>query len=167
MRSAWFVLILLLATATVASAAERGKADADSTPAPSFSLPTRTGTVSSDSLKGQAVFVDFWASWCEPCRRSFPWLASLHERYAARGLTVLAINLDKDREAANAFLRRFRAPFQVAFDPSGRTAEAFQVSVMPSSFLVSPSGLITYAHTGFSERDTAAVEARIREVCRP
>ncbi len=111
------------------------------------------------------MYVDFWASWCEPCRRSFPWLESLHRRYAERGLTIVAIDLDKDRHAADAFLRRFPARFTVAFDPAGRTAEAYRVSAMPSSFLIGPTGALLSSHAGFDPRQAAAVEALIQEAC--
>lgn len=131
--------------------------------APSFALPGRTGTVSLDSLRGRTVLVDFWASWCGPCRGSFPWMASLQKRFGDRGLTVIAINLDKDREKADRFLAEVPAPFTVAFDPSGRTAEAYHVSAMPTSFLVGPDGTVTFAHPGFDPRTSADFEHRIEE----
>jgi cytochrome c biogenesis protein CcmG/thiol:disulfide interchange protein DsbE len=135
--------------------------------APRFTLPGREGNVSLDSLRGKVVLVDFWASWCEPCRRSFPWLGELHHRFAAEGLAIVAINLDKDREAADAFLERYPAPFTVAFDPAGHTAEAFRVSAMPSSFIIDRRGAIVYSHAGFDPRKTGTVESLIQEACRP
>jgi thiol-disulfide isomerase/thioredoxin len=136
-------------------------------PAPVFSLPGRSGTVSLDSLRGRVVYVDFWASWCDPCRRSFPWLNTLHERYSARGLTIVAINLDKDRRAADAFLEKFPARFLVAFDASGKTAEAYRVSAMPSSFLIGPTGTLLSSHAGFDPGKTGRIEALIQETCNP
>jgi len=133
--------------------------------APAFSLPGRTGTVSLDSLRGRVVYVDFWASWCDPCRRSFPWLNTLRERYAGRGLTIVAINLDKDRRAADAFLEKFPASFLVAYDPAGKTAEAYRVSAMPSSFLIGPTGTLLASHAGFDPRKTGEIEALIQEAC--
>ena len=135
--------------------------------APTFSLPGRTGTVSLDSLRGRVVYVDFWASWCEPCRRSFPWLNTLRERYAGRGLTIVAINLDKDRRAADAFLGKFPASFLVAYDPAGKTAEAYRVSAMPSSFIIGPTGILLSSHAGFDPRKTGTIEALIQEACPP
>jgi thiol-disulfide isomerase/thioredoxin len=134
-------------------------------PAPAFSLPGPAGTVSLDSLRGRVVYVDFWASWCEPCRRSFPWLNALRERYADRGLTIVAVNLDKDRGAADAFLQRFPASFLVAYDPAGKTAEKYRVSAMPSSFLVGPTGALLSSHAGFDPRRTGTIEALIQEAC--
>jgi cytochrome c biogenesis protein CcmG, thiol:disulfide interchange protein DsbE len=156
-----------IAVSAHSAAAGPNSATADSVPAPGFALPTRTGTVALDSLRGKVVLVDFWASWCEPCRRSFPWLASLHQRYSQHGLEIVAINLDKNRPAAEAFLRKFPAPFVVAFDPAGATAEAFRVSAMPSSYLIGPTGNILFSHEGFTPQDTSGIEARIKEACHP
>jgi thiol-disulfide isomerase/thioredoxin len=153
---------LVLAIASLAAAATAGSAPPR---APTFRLPTRNGTVSLDSLRGRVVLVDFWASWCEPCRKSFPWLRSMHERYGTQGLAIVAVDLDKDRDAADAFLARYPAPFIVAFDPAGKTAEAFKVSAMPSSFLLSPAGEILHAHAGFDPRKTGTVETLIKEAC--
>jgi thiol-disulfide isomerase/thioredoxin len=160
-----FLAILLLAASLCAERAPA--AGRDPRPAPGFSLPTRSGVVHSDSLRGRVVLVDFWASWCGPCRASFPWLRSLHERYAPRGLTIVAINLDKDRDAAEAFLEKYPAPFLVGFDPAGKTAEAFRVSAMPSTFLISRAGSLLHSHTGFDPRKAGALEAMIEEACRP
>jgi cytochrome c biogenesis protein CcmG/thiol:disulfide interchange protein DsbE len=133
--------------------------------APTFSLPGQSGTVSLDSLRGRVVYVDFWASWCDPCRRSFPWLNALRGRYADRGLTIVAINLDKDRRAADVFLEKFPASFMIAYDPAGKTAEAYRVSAMPSSFLIGPTGELLASSAGFDPRKTGALEALIQEAC--
>ena len=134
--------------------------------APSFTLPTRNGSVSLDSLRGHVVYVDFWASWCEPCKQSFPWLKSLHERYGAKGLVVVAVNLDKAEDKTDAFLERFPAPFTVAYDPEGKVADAFHVAAMPSSFLIGRDGQVLIAHAGFDARGAATMEARVAELCR-
>jgi cytochrome c biogenesis protein CcmG/thiol:disulfide interchange protein DsbE len=133
--------------------------------APAFQLPTRDGAVSSDSLRGRVVVVDFWASWCGPCRGSFPWLRSLHERFGDKGLTVVAINLDKQREDADAFLSQYPAPFIVAFDPAGKTPEAYHVSAMPTTFVIGRDGTILEAHAGFDPKKTAPLENLIQEAC--
>ena len=151
-------LLLCVAPAWAAPATPRA--------APQFQLPARDGsTVVSDSLRGRVVYVDFWASWCGPCRKSFPWLASLQQRYEKKGLTVVAINLDKDRALADKFLKQYSAPFTVVFDPSGKTAEAFAVRGMPTSFLIDRSGVILSTHVGFDPKEAAAIEARIVEEC--
>jgi cytochrome c biogenesis protein CcmG, thiol:disulfide interchange protein DsbE len=131
--------------------------------APDFTLPTSSGTVSLRDFSGKVVLVDFWASWCVPCRQSFPWMSSMLDRYSAQGLVIVAINLDKKREAADAFLEKFSTPFVVAFDPAGKTAEAFHVEAMPSSFIVSRTGRIVDSHVGFEQAKAATVEDQIKE----
>jgi cytochrome c biogenesis protein CcmG/thiol:disulfide interchange protein DsbE len=143
-------------------------AAADAPPArlaPSFRLATAHGFVSLDSLRGKVVLVDFWASWCAPCKRSFPWMSALHDSLAARGFELVAINLDKDRDAAERFLEQNPARFTVAFDPGGESAEAYHVAAMPSSFVIAPDGRIALTHAGFDPRKTAEVEAVIRRLC--
>ena len=134
-------------------------------PAPHFALDGRAGAVDLDSLRGKLVLVDFWASWCGPCQKSFPWMTSMYERYAAKGFTVVAVNLDKDRERANQFLASRNVPFLVAYDPNGTTAKAYKVWGMPTSYLVNPKGEIVYQHMGFDPKNEAAFEAAIREGC--
>jgi peroxiredoxin len=156
--SVWSAFVAVAAmTVCVASAAPSAKR------APSFHLPTLQGQVASDSLLGQVVVLDFWASWCVPCARSFPWMSSLHERRAADGLAVVAVNLDKSRELADAFLAKHPAPFTVAFDPAGKVAESFKVAGMPSTYLIGRDGTILESHVGFDPKKAAAFEARIAE----
>src|SRR4029078_4050052 len=85
-------------------------------PAPAFALPTASGeTIALGGLTGKVVYVDFWASWCGPCRRSFPWMNELVQRYAGQGLAIVAINVDKKRGDAERFLAQFPASFTVVF----------------------------------------------------
>ena len=151
-----FLLLAVVALSTAATPAH----------APDFRLPARDGsTVALDSLDAKVVLVDFWASWCEPCRKSFPWLSSLHERYAGKGLVIVAINLDKKREPAESFLSKYPAPFVVAFDPAGETAERFHVKAMPTSFVLDGNRTIVLTHSGFDPKKTDAIETLIREAC--
>lgn len=151
----------LMSIAVVAPGAGAANRPAAPQPAPAFTLPAAQGTVSLDSLRGHVVLVDFWASWCGPCRESFPWMAALSKRDAARGLTVVAISVDKDRPAAQAFIDHFAPPFTVAFDPAGRTAQAFQVKGMPSTYLIDAQGRIIYSHVGFDAGRAKALEAAV------
>jgi cytochrome c biogenesis protein CcmG, thiol:disulfide interchange protein DsbE len=142
------------------------KTEASPPPAPSFSLTTQNGkTVSLESLKGKVVLLDYWASWCVPCKQSFPWLSAMHEKYSAKGLVIVAVNLDKKRELADEFISKFTVPFTVAFDPTGKTADAFKVKAMPTSFLISRTGTVLYTHIGFDPKKTAETETKIQEAC--
>jgi cytochrome c biogenesis protein CcmG, thiol:disulfide interchange protein DsbE len=157
-----FALLLLLLSLAV-PAPSKTVPGAEPPPAASFRLPTSDGTVALEDLRTKVVLIDFWASWCGPCRQSFPWLSTMSQRYGPNGLVVVAINLDKDRELAQKFLRELSPPFTVAFDPEGKTAEAFNVKTMPSSFLVSRTGRLVYTHAGFYLKDTEPFEKRIQE----
>jgi cytochrome c biogenesis protein CcmG/thiol:disulfide interchange protein DsbE len=154
-------LLLLCVLAGPLSAGEKA-----AKPAPPFTLSTGKTSVSLDSLRGRVVMVDFWASWCGPCHRSFPWMAAMHKKYADQGLTILAINLDKTQEAAAGFLADTPAPFTVLYDPSGRTADAYRVQGMPTTVLVGRDGRIRSTHIGFEPAKAAAFEALIQEALR-
>jgi thiol-disulfide isomerase/thioredoxin len=131
--------------------------------APAIDLPTENGRIKPADLAGKVVYVDFFASWCGPCKMSFPWLKAMHERYAAKGLVIVAINVDKERADATQFIGHFSPPFVIGYDPVGKTAEAFHVEAMPSSFLISPSGTVLYSHLGFNLKDAAKIEAQIQK----
>lgn len=138
-----------------------GTAQAEYPQLPDFRLPTTQGEISSAKLNNQVVYVDFWASWCKPCQKSFPFLNELQARYAKQGLTVLGINLDKDHNAASSFLQRVPAHFTVAFDQQGNIAQQFHVQGMPSSYLVDRKGNIRARHIGFREEDKAKLEQAV------
>lgn len=133
--------------------------------APAFSLATAKGeTVALEKLKGQVVYVDFWASWCGPCKRSFPWMNELTERYGDKGLTVVAVNVDKKREDAERFLASTPARFTIVYDAPGTTPAAWSVKGMPSSYLIDRSGRVVMVEQGFRDEQKGAVEQRIRDL---
>ncbi|NBP39345.1 MAG: TlpA family protein disulfide reductase [Betaproteobacteria bacterium] len=109
------------------------------------------------------MYIDFWASWCGPCRQSFPWMQQMHLRYKARGLGVVAINLDRNREQADRFLAQFPAEFTILFDQAAESAKRMSVRAMPSSFLVDRRWTILHRHEGFRARETELLEAQIRQ----
>jgi len=132
-------------------------------PAPAFALPDAQGeSISLDKLRGRVVYVDFWASWCAPCKRSFPWMNELQRRYAEQGLAVVAINVDKKREDAQRFLREVPASFTILYDGNGVAPAAWGVKGMPSSYLVDARGTVVAIEEGFRDDRAAALEARIR-----
>jgi thiol-disulfide isomerase/thioredoxin len=131
--------------------------------APAFSLDGNKGVIASKDNKGKVVYIDFWASWCLPCRKSFPWMQELQSKYKKHGLKVVAINLDEDRTAANAFLEKMDIDFDIAFDTNGATANAYKVIAMPSSYVINKQGVIVNKHLGFRSRDKQQIEASIRK----
>jgi cytochrome c biogenesis protein CcmG, thiol:disulfide interchange protein DsbE len=130
-------------------------------PAPEFSLPLASGMLTPADLRGKLTYLDFWASWCGPCKQSFPWMNEMHARHAARGFQVVAINLDKKREDADRFLAELPARFKVAFDPKAETARLFAIKGMPSSALIAADGRLVFNHSGFRDEDRKDLEARI------
>ena len=131
--------------------------------APAFALPTANGdTVALESLRGRVVYVDFWASWCGPCRRSFPWMNEMQQRYGARGLTIVGVNVDKRRPDAERFLHDTPAAFAVVFDEAGTTPAAYEVKGMPSSYLIDARGNVAAVEVGFLEGNKEALEERLR-----
>lgn len=112
-------------------------------------------------LRGHVVYVDFWASWCTPCRQSFPWMKALESTYGNRGLSVVAIDLDHDRQDAQRFLRMFKPNFPVIFDPAGTLAQRFNVMGMPTSVLIDREGKIRYQHVGFLLKQRAEYEQQV------
>ena len=115
-------------------------------------------------LHGRVVYVDFWASWCVPCRESFPWMKALERRYGNQGLSIVAVNLNHDSKNARRFLRVFRPNFTVIFDPSGRLAQRYHIIGMPTSVLIDRRGVIRFIHVGFFLRRRGEYEQQVREL---
>lgn len=115
-----------------------------------------------ESHRGKVVLVDFWASWCTPCRRSFPWMNEMQRKYADDGLVIIAVNLNKDSDEASRFLQKYPAEFAIHYDPQGLTAQQFQVKVMPSSVLIGRNGETIERHAGFKVKKLDEYEAHIR-----
>jgi cytochrome c biogenesis protein CcmG/thiol:disulfide interchange protein DsbE len=117
-----------------------------------------------DSFRGRVVYLDFWASWCAPCRQSFPWMQAMKDAYEHQGLAVVAVNLDRSRDDADAFLAQFHPTFDVRFDPQGKAAERFKVHGMPTSVIIDRHGVVRFTHIGFRPVDEAAYEDQLRGI---
>ena len=100
---------------------------------------------------GRVVIIDFWASWCKPCRQSIPWLNAMRARYGADGLEVIGVNVDANRDDADRFLREVPIEFEIVFDPHGELAKEFKVRGMPSSYVFDRTGMLVQTHLGFRD----------------
>lgn len=130
-----------------------------------LAAPSHAGTrLDLGALRGRVVYLDFWASWCEPCQQSFPWMKALEKTYGALGLTILAVDVDHNRADAQRFLHVFRPDFKVVFDPSGDLAERFHIIGMPTSFLIDREGNVRYTNVGFLLKDRARIEGQVRRL---
>ncbi|MES2296562.1 MAG: TlpA disulfide reductase family protein [Pseudomonadota bacterium] len=149
---------LLLAGVLAASAPARAAAPGSS--APEFKLDGLQAPIALLAYRGKLVYLDFWASWCAPCKRSFPWMGELQKRHGG-AVQVIAIDVDTSRADAERFLATTPAGFTVAFDPSGATAKAYAIKGMPSSLLIDANGQVLHVHTGFTADTPAQVESEI------
>jgi thiol-disulfide isomerase/thioredoxin len=129
--------------------------------APALALPGLQGETSLVALKDKVVLVDFWASWCVPCRQSFPWLNQMQAKYGARGLQVVGVNVDNKRADADTFLAQVPAQFLIGFDAAGDTPRRYAVKGMPTSVLIGADGRVVQQHAGFRDDDKAPLEAAI------
>ncbi len=114
--------------------------------------------------QGKVIYVDFWASWCVPCRRSFPWMNEMTKRHEPEQFKVITINLDVDYADAQAFLTQYPANFDVVYDPEGLIAKQYQLKGMPSSFIIDQSGKVVSAHVGFTDKKRQLFEQEINQL---
>jgi thiol-disulfide isomerase/thioredoxin len=132
-------------------------------PAPQFTLPTlqQNQPTALKQYTGKVVYLDFWASWCTPCRTSFPLLNKLQGKFKAQGFEVVAINLDEGKADAEKFLQKFPVDFTVLYDANGKWSDQFVVELMPTSFIIDKQGIVQYIHHGFVSDDITGLEERI------
>ena len=155
LASAFTASLLALAC----SAADVGKPMPTVPPAPNFEAAKPP--VDIQSHRGKVLYVDFWASWCVPCRTSMPALEELHKKYAARGLVVIGVNKDDRITDAQRFLQRYPATFMQATDADERVVKAFLVGAMPSGYLIDRKGIVRRIHTGFTPETAVSLDREI------
>jgi cytochrome c biogenesis protein CcmG/thiol:disulfide interchange protein DsbE len=145
------LLIVAVAAMLAAGAVSAATGLKPGDPAPGLRLPAADGkVVSLADYRGRVVLIDFWASWCGPCRQAFPAINNLQAEFHDRGFDALAINLDERRKDADQFLAERPHTLTVLFDPKGESATSFGLGGMPSSFVVDREGRVRFAHTGFT-----------------
>ncbi|MGR8951852.1 MAG: TlpA family protein disulfide reductase [Gammaproteobacteria bacterium] len=120
-------------------------------PLPQCNLTSIDGTraVELSAFKDKVMYIDFWASWCGPCAKSFPFMNQLHHELGDKDLALIGVNLDENPEDAKAFLAQYPAGFTMAADPGEQCARLFDVKAMPSSYLIGRDGIIRHVHLGF------------------
>jgi len=157
MRRLAAAFVLSLTVATIGAA--------DSRVAPEVTVQRADGTpVHLADFKGKVVLLDFWASWCTPCKTSFPALDALYRELQPRGFEVLAINLDERRRDAETFLNAHPHVMLVGYDPRGETPVAFKVRGMPTSVLIDRAGNIRYTHMGYSAKVIDDYRLEVRQL---
>lgn len=156
--------LLLVSVLCVAPAAFSKSADQNIDVLSAKACPAKKlqATQEFSAHKGQWLYVDFWASWCGPCRDTFPFMNELQKEYGDK-LTILAISVDEDKTDADKFLKAFPATFPTYIDTKGVCPETFKVKGMPSSYLISPEGKIVFAKTGFKKKSPQQVRAVLKK----
>jgi thiol-disulfide isomerase/thioredoxin len=144
---------LLLAPAPPAAAA-------DDPPKPGAATPA----IDLSPHAGKVVYVDFWASWCVPCKKSFPWMMGLLQRHGEEGLVILTVNVDSERKSADAFIENMKSTLPVIYDPEGKLAAEYALEAMPSSFVYGRDGTLRGSHLGFRMEDTDKIEAELQKL---
>ncbi len=135
--------------------------------APDFTLPSNSGKpVSLSGFKGDVVMINFWASWCGPCRQEMPLIEGLHKKYGKLGFTVLAVNVDADPKDAQKMLAEIPVSFPIGFDSKNKVSELYKVDSMPSTVMVDRKGNMRFLHRGYKPGYEADYEKQIRTLIR-
>jgi len=180
-RSHWLGLTFLCTSVAVCASGALGCADdggkgadsADSAgglvgnPAPDFSVKALAGgkgTVSLKSLRGKVVLVDFWGTFCEPCKKSFPKLQDLYARYKASGLTVVGISEDDEKDGITAFGGSYGAKFPLVWDETKSVAGKWNPGSMPATFIVDRKGVVRFFHRGYHEGEEVEIEQQVKSL---
>ncbi|WP_116809462.1 TlpA family protein disulfide reductase [Steroidobacter cummioxidans] len=136
---------------------------ASSTQAPTFTLPSRAGdNVSLEQLKGKVVMLNFWASWCGPCRTEMPLLEQMHKRYSSLGFTLVGVNVEANTADAERWLKDTPVSFPVLFDRDSKVSKLYDVNAMPSTVFIDRKGNIRYLHRGYKAGDEGEYLNQIR-----
>jgi cytochrome c biogenesis protein CcmG/thiol:disulfide interchange protein DsbE len=133
-------------------------------PAPTFSFDSVNGKgkVSTSSLNGKVVLVDFWATWCEPCKKSFPKLQELNVKYKTSGLTIVGLSEDSDRGGIAEFGTQYGAEFALAWDSEGVVAKKWDPGSMPATFIIDRKGVVRFLHRGYHDGEEVEIEKEVK-----
>jgi peroxiredoxin len=131
---------------------------------PEIGLAALSGKGVDVALTGKVVIVDFWATWCAPCRESMPELEKLYKKYAAQGLTVVGVSVDKEPGVIKPFLEKLQVTFPIVHDAAHSIADKFAPPRMPSSYVIDRKGVVRYVHGGYHPGDVAALEKELQEL---
>jgi len=160
-------LRVLLGASLIAAAASAPAAVTPATKAPDFALRSLEGpNLRLQEQRGQVVMVNFWATWCGPCKIEMPHLAKLYEKYRASGFQLLGINVDEDPRQAAALATKLGLRFPVLLDTEKKVSKLYDLSTMPSTVLIDRDGKVRYIHRGYRDGFEDTYEKQIRELLR-
>jgi peroxiredoxin len=158
-RALWFLL------AAMAAAAHPAHAVVPSRPAPDFTLPSSAGeNLRLGEQRGQVVMINFWATWCGPCKREMPQLNRIYTKYRKAGFVLLGVNVDEDQRNAQGVATRLGVQFPVLFDSAQRVSRLYELNTMPSTVLIDRDGRVRYVHLGYRDGLEDAYEKQVAEL---
>ena len=136
-------------------------------PAPDFTLKSRSGeNIKLSELRGEVVMINFWASWCAPCRQEMPLLEDLYQRYGDMGFTLLGVNVEEDSSQADSLLRDIPVSFPILYDTENTVSKLYKVVAMPSTIMVDRDGNMRYLHRGYLPGYEEDYRKQIKELIR-
>ena len=135
--------------------------------APDFTLKSLDGkNLKLSEMAGNVILINFWASWCGPCREEMPLLNALHNKYEPLGFTVLGVNVEEDVKGAKSFLKNFPVDFPVLLDNTNKVSKQFKVVAMPTTVVVDRDGNMRYLHQGYKSGDEAKYRQMVKQLVR-
>jgi len=161
-RSLWMIVFLLVSlTATNLSAT------AISGAAPNFTLKSNSGkNIKLSELRGQVVLINFWASWCGPCRQEMPELNKLYSKYKKLGFTILGVNVEEDNTDALKIIKNDKISFPILFDSENKVSRLYNVTGMPTTVLIARDGTMRYLHRAYKPGDINKYKKWVKELIR-
>ena len=157
----------LAAAGVLACLSPLAGAEAINVPAPDFTLESRSGeNLRLEDHRGEVVMLNFWASWCGPCRQEMPLMDELYSQYKDLGFTILAVNVDENREEAHRFLDKVPVNYPILYDPESSVSDLYEVQAMPTTVMIDRNGNARYLHYGYQPGYEDDYEQQIRELVR-
>ncbi|WP_339750164.1 TlpA disulfide reductase family protein [uncultured Marinobacter sp.] len=154
-------------TGILACMSPLASAEAMNVPAPDFTLESRSGeNLRLEDHRGEVVMLNFWASWCGPCRQEMPLMDELYSQYKDLGFTILAVNVDENRDEAHRFLDKVPVNYPILYDPESSVSELYEVQAMPTTVMIDRDGNARYLHYGYQPGYEDDYEQQIRELVR-
>ena len=162
------VLVIFMSVLAAGALARNAKHEELSGPAKDFTLKSNQGgkNIRLSDLRGNVVMMNFWASWCGPCRQEMPLLDQLSQRYEAAGFKLLGINVEADKAAADGLLREIPVSFPILYDPTSKVSEMYKVEAMPTTVLIDCDGNMNYLHRGYVPGDEKIYRDRVKKLLR-
>ncbi len=160
MRTLFFILALALLSPNLVSATEHSTVTA-----PNFTLKSNSGkNLQLSEQRGQVIMLNFWASWCGPCRKEMPYLEALYKKYKHLGFTVWGLNVDENSNNAKTLLDEIKVSFPILFDPKNKIPEKYELEAMPSTYMIDRDGKIRFAHQGYLPGYEQTYEKQIKQL---